>query len=836
MKIKAIHSNKKKSIFSALFIPLFVIMIFQAIAYYGFAVYGGIEETVNKNAEDILAERLINRKNEIETLFTKSWTNLETCQSEISSVYANYCEEYGDHPLADNDARAIDFINSNSDILVSTLRKNEVNGIYLIINNKNNMSPFDSESGESKIGIGIRDMDQTSNYTGREDLLLERAPSSLIDKLACSLDSWWEARYSFEKEEDALYFYQPMKAAWKNPDVDSEDLAYFQGAHNVSGSDQSVVSYSIPLMDSNGYPYAVLGIELTTQYLDTLMPYKELSDNDKSCYALAVQNVNTGDCVPITGTGAMYIRCFATGSTISVPVDSDKNGFDIEGRDSTRIYGKTAAVDIYNNNNPFENQQLVLIAMVEHDTMYAYISSIKKTLAIVTGASLLFGLAALVLVSRHFSQPITALAGKVKELPPKEGYQLDHLGITEIDQLVDSIENLNRNASRDIARTEFFSRMSHDMRTPMNAIISFSSPELLEGTNDKQKLEYLEKIHSSGTFLLGLINEVLDMTKIESNKVDIQYSPLKTACMWDTIVSIIDKLAQKKHITFLRDISMMDTVVMADEQHLNQIVMNLLSNAVKFTPEGGTVQFAATMNKSDRKENEYDCMVVVKDTGIGMSKEFMKNLYKPFVQEHEGREGTGLGLSIAKKLIELMGGTINCSSVENEGTTFKLYFSLEGTDSKGEAASEINQPQNVENLSDQELYAGLKGKNILVCEDQPLNIQIIVRILQRVGINVETAVNGQIGYDTFVKSELNYFDGVLMDIRMPVMDGLETAKAIRALDREDAHSIPIIAMTANAFSEDERASQKAGMNAHLSKPINMKKLYSTLSFYLCNKE
>ena len=827
MKHVKMSKIQKKSIFISLFIPFFVVLILQAIVFYVAAVYGGIEDSLNQNAADILSERLISRKNEIETVSNQEWLDLDRCSEELNVLYAAYSAHYGIQPLTQSTDNQIAFLAESSSVLIRTLRRNSVNGIFLIVNDQKQQADFAQQRSEEKIGICLRDLDQKSTYTGTEDIMVERAPSAVIDQLGCSLDSWWEARYTFHSEAEGAYYYNPLRAAWENPDAEGEDIAYFAGAHRISGSDQYVVSYSLPLMDAAGYPYAVLGVELTTSYLGSLLPSKELGAADKSCYVLALKNQTTGVCMPIVGSGSTYNRCLGNEAVIATNELTKTGGFHVTGRDQTLLYGTDAVLGIYNNNNPFENMQLTLIAFIEEKELFSYIANIKNMLALVTVFSLLLGLCGLYLVSRQFSKPITALAKKVQTLPPRDGFTLGRLGITEIDQLVDSIEELNRNASRNIARTEFFSRMSHDMRTPMNAIISFSSQELLENADEAQKEAYLNKIHSSGTYLLGLINEVLDMTKIESNKIDLQYSPISTTKLWETTISIVEQLAQKKNIQFRKNISMEDAVVMADEQHLSQIVMNLLSNAVKFTPENGTVYLEIKTSTNLNKADDLLFHVTVTDSGIGMSEAFMRNLYHPFEQENENREGTGLGLSIAKKLIDLMGGTIACTSRKNEGTTFVVDFTLHQC-SDEEILQEQKQEKVLAAERKQTEQDVLQGKRLLVCEDHPINTEIVVRLLERVGIQVDTVENGKLGLDKFVASEIGYYQGILMDIRMPVMDGLETAHRIRSLKREDAASIPIIAMTANAFIEDVRASREAGMNAHLSKPIDPQKLYETL--------
>ena len=830
------NSNKKTSIFRSLFVPLFLLMLLQGGIFYFAALYGGIEESLTQNAADILTERLINRKNDIETQFNKSWANLSECNTQLTELYSSYEKTYGKQPFVENTQLQVQFLDNASDTLVSTLRHNEVNGIFLILNDQPDASISASGFPAKKYGLSIRDLDPRSNYTGRGDLLLEKAPSSLVSRIGCSLDSWWEAYYSFSSEDDARYYYNPLKAAWDNPNVESDYLSYFDGIHRMSSSDQNVVSYSIPLIAADGYPYAVLGIEMTEKYLETLLPAKELHSADTSCYILALQDVNTSECVPMVTAGSIYKRCFDNNTVITSSNTAAGGGFTVTGRGDTILYGNTAPIDIYSNNNPFEDQQLTLIALVEENALFSYIGHIRNTLQLVSLLSLLLGVAGILFLSRRFAAPITALAKRVRTLKPQQGFhQLDRLGITEIDQLVESIETLNHNVSKDIARTEFFSRMSHDMRTPMNAIISFSSPELLEGADEELKDSYLEKIHTSGEYLLGLINEVLDMTKIESNKTELHYEAVAPTKLWDTTIPIIEKLSQKKNIHFYKEFTTVtDSYLMADNQHLNQIVINLLSNAVKFTPDGGSVFLTIHETLTDDPER-INCNIVVRDTGIGMSEEFMNNLYTPFEREHDTQEGTGLGLSIAKKLVELMGGTIECDSVLGKGTTFTLNLPLkkcEAPQNDKTASTETAEVTATAVPAKPADLSSLHGKSILVCEDHPLNTQIICRLLERAGIKVTVAANGREGLDTFASSTPGTYQAILMDIRMPVMDGLTASTEIRKLDHPDATSIPIIAMTANAFREDIQATQSAGMNAHLSKPVEPDKLYETLLSFL----
>lgn len=828
MKRTSRRTAGRKSVFRALFAPLVLIMVLQGMIFYFAAVYGGIEESLSQNAVDVLSERLFNRAYEIETKFNSQWTDLAACEEALDQIYADYENRYGAFPLTTSQSLQITYLEDASASLINTLRHNEVNGIFLILNDQAQQVSVATEGSEQKYGLCIRDMDQDSYYSGREDLQLERAPSSIIESLGCALDSWWEAKYTFPSEQSGDYYYQPLSAAWAHPNAAGRDLMYCSESHRLSGSDPAVVSASIPLMTDDGYPYAVLGVEITNKHLASLLPNQELNKADKCCYILSMQYAGSDACEPILGVGTLYNRGFDNVSPIVLPRENATGSMDITGRNNIALTGKAAYLNVYNNNSPFENRRLVLLALVEHDTLFVYLDRVKLTLLVVSAISLLIGVAGILMLSRRFAAPITALAKKVRGMKTQPDFRLERLGITEIDQLVDAIEDLNRNVGRGSARTEFFSRMSHDMRTPMNAIISFSSPELLEGASDALKDDYLQKIHASGQYLLALINEVLDITKIESNKTELHMSSVQACMLFATTIPIIEKLAQKKHIQLhISTDAEPQVYVKADVLHLNQIVMNLLSNAVKFTSDGGSVKLHYALSDDPDNNDRAICHIVISDNGIGMSEEFIERLYTPFEQENSSGDGTGLGLSIARKLVELMDGSIDCQSRKNVGTTFTMRIPLQKDYEVHPASSDLPQPTDT--------TRSLRGKRILICEDNAINYLIIKTLLEKWGVFVDHAINGKIGLDTFMDAPENTYDAILMDIRMPVMDGLASAKAIRALDRADAKRIPIIAMTADAFKEDEQASRDAGMDSHLTKPVAPDIVFAVLSKYLAQK-
>ncbi|MDD4850439.1 MAG: transporter substrate-binding domain-containing protein [Gemmiger sp.] len=372
------------------------------------------------------------------------------------------------------------------------------------------------------------------------------------------------------------------------------------------------------------------------------------------------------------------------------------------------------------------------------------------------------------------------------------------------------------------AKSEFLSNMSHDMRTPMNAIIGFS--DLGQDAQDVgEAKEYLAKIKASGHYLMGLINDVLDMNKIEEGKLELHPEPYLYADFEQALHTLLLPKAEQRGVslTFQQD-APPGIAVLFDPLRIQQIFVNLIGNAIKFTPKGGHVRF--TVKAAPVEDGVLPLEFTVQDDGIGMSAAFVeKKLYKEFEQERNplanGETGTGLGLAIVKQLVTLMDGDILCESAPGKGTTFTLHFR------PGVVAAPTAAPAK-RNTAD------LAGKHILLCEDQPVNVQIATRLLEKRGMTVATATNGQDGLALFAGSPPHTFDAILMDIRMPVMDGLEAASRIRSLPCADAKTVPIIALTANAFVEDMEKSQAAGMTAHLAKPIEPQKLYDTLSAWI----
>lgn len=373
------------------------------------------------------------------------------------------------------------------------------------------------------------------------------------------------------------------------------------------------------------------------------------------------------------------------------------------------------------------------------------------------------------------------------------------------------------------AKSMFLSNASHDMRTPLNGVIGYT--ELALVTEDQNRmLDYLRKIKESSRILLELIQDTLDLSTIETGNYVLHKQTVSCAEVVRGIVTAIEPAAIAKGIIFSVDNS---KAIMADINidihRVQEILLNLLNNAIKFTDAGGKVELAIEcVGSTDRVIHD---KLIIRDTGCGISKEFLPKIFEPFAQEHnwDGKRigGTGLGLPIVKRLVELMEGRIEVKSELGKGTEFTVYLDFERA-----KKCEHQEAQMLSNLDK------LKGKRILLCEDHPLNADIAVRLLERQGMQVTVAKNGKIGVGIFQKSTPDFFQLVLMDVRMPIMDGLEATKAMRASARDDARRIPIVGMSANAYDEDFQRAREAGMNDYIAKPVMPMILYNTLAKWI----
>lgn len=381
------------------------------------------------------------------------------------------------------------------------------------------------------------------------------------------------------------------------------------------------------------------------------------------------------------------------------------------------------------------------------------------------------------------------------------------------------------------AKGQFLARMSHEIRTPINAIVGLTEIARHRSDEGGGVEECLDKIDTSSKVLLAIVNDVLDMSAIESNRIKIAQAPFSLKEVLDSISAVYGTQCEQKKIAFTVE---MDEVqveqVQGDVLRLNQVLLNLISNAYKFTPEGGSIR--VTVSELPMQQEQFFYKFVVTDTGEGMSEEMQERLFLPFEQEeaetaqHHG--GSGLGLSIAKNLVELMGGSISCQSKKGVGTTFTVSLPLaHAVDEKKQKAEETGEGEAEEDASESYDFG---GRRILLAEDTGMNAEIVTELLELVNMHVDHAWNGEEAVERYMESAPGTYMAVLMDVQMPGMNGYEAAKAIRAQksSRPDAGEIPIYAMTANAYTEDISAALNAGMNGHIAKPVDTAALYRLL--------
>lgn len=371
-------------------------------------------------------------------------------------------------------------------------------------------------------------------------------------------------------------------------------------------------------------------------------------------------------------------------------------------------------------------------------------------------------------------------------------------------------------------KTSFLSNVSHDMRTPLNAVLGYSNLALQ--SNDKKTMaEYIRKIERSGGTLLELVNDTLDLSKIETGEIILKPEPTTCQNVIQKILTSVKPLMDEKRIEFVFDNSRAKMAnINVDTLRVSEIFTNLLSNAVKFTPAGGRIDFIVICEKIENGRL-YD-KIIVRDSGYGMSRDFLPNVFEPFAQERTEKTadigGSGLGLSIVKRLVDIMGGTIDVKSELGKGTEFTVTIDFEIVDEEPSDARDMETSKE-----------DIAGKHVLLCEDNSVNIEIAKALLEMASVDVTCAVNGKIGLELFESSAKGDFDAIFMDIRMPVMDGYTAAIGIRGSDHPDAKSIPIIAMSADAYDDDVKKCLEVGMNDHIAKPIDQEKLYSVLAKY-----
>ena len=384
-----------------------------------------------------------------------------------------------------------------------------------------------------------------------------------------------------------------------------------------------------------------------------------------------------------------------------------------------------------------------------------------------------------------------------------------------------------------LAKTSFLNNMSHDIRTPMNAILGYAQlmENELNGKDIPEVLEHLEKLQQSGNLLLSIINNVLDMARIESGRMEIDENYCRIEDVWKSLFAVFDEKARKKNISLHYTMNVEHEHVLTDVTKVKEILVNILSNAIKYTPAGGSVMVYVDELPCD--ESGYMIVRIrISDTGIGMSQDYLTKIFEAFTREKNTTKskiaGTGLGMSIVKNYVDLLGGTIDVESELGKGSTFTVTLKHRIADERYYVKKHIEESGTGNEI--------LEGRNILLAEDNDLNAEIAEAILERAGLRIERVENGIQCVNRILKMPAGTYDMIFMDIQMPQMDGYKATQTIRNLPDKDKACIPIIAMTANAFAEDKKKTMEAGMNAHLSKPLNVPELMDTIRKFCAGKQ
>lgn len=387
-------------------------------------------------------------------------------------------------------------------------------------------------------------------------------------------------------------------------------------------------------------------------------------------------------------------------------------------------------------------------------------------------------------------------------------------------------EALDTAKSANNAKSDFLSKMSHDIRTPLNAIIGMSAIAQ-KNLNDSGRIQdCLDKIGTSGNHLLNLVNEVLDMSRIESGRISLYEEECSLEELIQSVRFIVENLAAEREHTFTVDVrGLVNPQVIADSSRIQQVLTNLLSNAVKYTPPGGRIGLTVR-DIPDMLLDICAYEFVIEDNGVGMAPEYLEEIYEPFSRVDDSRtskiEGTGLGMAIVQNLVRLMNGTIRIESKIGIGTKFVVTLPLKQQEDKGERIKKQERP----------LQTNFSGKRVLMVEDNELNMEIAVDLLSAANVMVETAENGLEAVEKVIHAKENYYDLVFMDVQMPIMNGYEASRRIRELNRKDALTLPIIAITANAFAEDVVKAKEAGMNDHVAKPMGFDQLLAVMNAWM----
>ena len=713
----------------------------------------------------------------------------------------------------------------------------------------NRMNSYIAENGKSSMGAVVEQIQQTydlqvNGYYSQlhllEDALIQEEERSLeLDSNKKFFEAWQK-----ESESTLIFLQENGKAITTDGtklrvDMPSKLLLDLRNGYNIGKlvsldyeqkkKDGYMVAIPCQEYTINGETYTAIGTVYDHSKLDSMLSVKSYYGN---AYLFMLDDDGN-----ITYTNQQEDKFFR--NYFLLKHLKREQAITEEEADSLqkKLDGREQGVELLGNDKPYylgycpiENNNTMLICIVEKSVVDNVLRDYQKTIVFET--ILMTGFVLLLLAGLFYSISRSSLAEQKAEYE-KRNNELQKQAMKEMEEsnkklkkakditteALQTAENANK------AKTDFLSNMSHDIRTPMNAIIGMTSLIRHDAGNKAKVIEYADKIDISSQHLLGIINDVLDMSKIEAGKTVFKYNDFSILNFIQEINTLFhSQIDEKKQTLTIIKENIRHEWVNGDQVHLMQIFSNLLSNAVKYTQEGGKIQFL--VEECETKSSVYaKYRFLVSDNGMGMSADFKKTIFDPFTRAEDSVtnkiQGTGLGMAITRNLVEAMGGTIDVESELGQGSCFEVLIDLRIAEDRS-VSSIVQEEKNEQNDN---IFQGMR---FLCAEDNELNAEILTELLKIEGAECTICENGEEILKTFEKSAPGDYDMILMDVQMPVMNGYEATKAIRRSSHELAKKIPIIAMTANAFSEDIQHSLAAGMNAHVSKPVEMRVLEKTI--------
>ena len=713
----------------------------------------------------------------------------------------------------------------------------------------NRMNSYIAENGKSNMGAVVEQIQQTydlqvNGYYSQlhllEDSLIQEEVRSIeLDRNKKFFEAWQK-----ESESTLIFLQENGKAITTDGtklrvDMPSKLLLDLKNGYNIGKlvrldydqekKDGYLVAIPCQEYTINGETYTAIGTLYDHSKLDSMLSVKSYNGN---AYLFMLDNDGN-----ITYTNQKEDKFFRNyfllkhlkgdqaiteeeADSLQKKLDGREQGVELLGSDKPYYLGYC----------PIENNNTMLICIVEKSVVDNVLKDYQKTIAFET--ILMAGFILLLFAGLFYSISRRSLAEQKAEYE-KRNNEIQTQAMKEMEEsnkklkkakditteALQTAENANK------AKTDFLSNMSHDIRTPMNAIIGMTSLIRYDAGNKDKVIEYADKIDISSQHLLGIINDVLDMSKIEAGKTVFKYNDFSILNFIQEINTLFQsQIDEKKQTLTIIKENIRHEWVNGDQVHLMQIFSNLLSNAVKYTQEGGKIQFL--VEECETKSSVYaKYRFLVSDNGMGMSADFKETIFDPFTRAESSMtnkiQGTGLGMAITRNLVKAMGGTIDLESELGQGSCFEVLIDMRIAEERTIAlAAQEEIDEQDDNI--------LQGMRFLCAEDNELNAEILMELLKIEGAECIICENGERVLETFEQSAPGDYDMILMDVQMPVMNGYEATKAIRRSSHELAMTIPIIAMTANAFSEDIQHSLAAGMNAHVSKPIEMKVLEKTI--------